>query len=140
MYIHSYSCSVADEIRSSIRRPVFALVFVFKHIVIGIVARLGYIMVFYGFEHSAAGLMGVSAVAETATRREAEYLAEIMTDLLGFHVEGAEAFDARGVDGPTTERQTQHLAERGGVRACIVRIGNLGGAQMHAGDKAVEQG
>lgn len=97
-------------------------------------------MVFYRLAHGAAGLVRVGAVAKAAIGRETEYLTEIMAYLLRLHVEGAEAFDARRVDDPAASGQPQHLAEGGGVGARVVRIRNLGGAQVHAGNETVEQG
>ena len=94
----------------------------------------------YGLAHGTVGLVGVGAVAIAAVGRLGEYLAEVMADLLFFHVEGAEAFDTGGVDEPTSIAEGEHLREGGGVHALVVVLGNLGGTQMEVGEQGVDEG
>ena len=96
-------------------------------------------MVLDSLEHGATWLVGVSAIAETAVAREAEYLLEITGEFLGFDVEGAKTFDSWGVDDIPTRGKRQHLTERGGVHTCIVGIGNLLGAQIGIRQKAINK-
>ena len=55
-------------------------------------------MVFDGFQHGTARLMGMGAVGKAALLGEFENLTEIAGNLFLLHIEGAEALDARGVD------------------------------------------
>lgn len=97
-------------------------------------------MVLDSLEHGATWLVGVSAIAETAVAREAEYLLEIPGELLGFDVECAKTFDSRGVDDIPTGGQGQHLTERGGVHTRVVGIGDLGSAEIGIGQETVDEG
>ena len=62
---------------------------------------MGYVVVFDGFEHSTAWLMGVGAVAEAALLGELEDFLEIAGEFLALHIKGAEALDAWSVDEPS---------------------------------------
>ena len=77
---------------------VFVLVLVVEHGEVGLVAALGDVVVFYGFEYGTAWLMGMGAVGEAALLGEFEDFLEIAGQLLPFHIEGAEALDAGSVD------------------------------------------
>ena len=95
-------------------------------------------MGFEGLEYGTARLMGMGAVGETTVFGEAEDLTEIAGDLLGFHVKGAKALDARGVDDPTTA-QRNHLREGSGVLTCVVRIGDLCRTQVRLWHQTIDQ-
>ena len=88
---------------------VFALILVFKHGEVGLVTGFGDVMFFEGFEHGTARFVGMGAVGETAVFGELEDFLEITCQFFGFYVEGAEAFDARGVDEP---REISRLRSR----------------------------
>lgn len=66
-------------------------------------------MLVEGFEDCASGLVAVGAVVETAVVRGSEYLGEIVRDGGGVEVDGAEAFDAGGVDDVAALWQGEHL-------------------------------
>ena len=84
--------------RSLIGLAVFVFVLVVEHREIALITALGDVVVFDGFEHSTAWLMGVGAVAEAALLGELEDFLEIAGQFLAFHIEGAKAFDAWSVD------------------------------------------
>ena len=70
--------------------------------------------------HGTARLVTVGAVAVAASGRRLEYLREVVADFFRFHVEGAEAFDARSVDKVAPAFESEHLGEGGGVHALVV--------------------
>ena len=72
---------------------VFTGGFVVAHGEVGLVATLGDVVVFEGFEDGTAGFVGVSAVGEAAVFCKAEDLGEVAGEFFGGHVEGAEAFE-----------------------------------------------
>ena len=78
---------------------------VVAHGEVGLVATLGDVVVFEGFEDGTTGFVGVGAVGEAAVFCKAEDLGEVAGEFFGGHVEGAEAFDARGVDEPGESRR-----------------------------------
>ena len=77
-------------------------VFVFRTVAedreIGLVAADGNPVLFYGLDNSAAGFVGMRAIAETAVRPHPENLAEEMTDLFPLKINRSEAFDSRRVN------------------------------------------
>ena len=79
---------------------VFVFVLVVEHREITLVTALGDVVVFDGFENGAARFVGVGTVGEAALLGKLEDFAEIAGEFLTFHVEGAETFDAWGVDEP----------------------------------------
>ena len=123
----------------SIARAILALVLVFKHGEVGLVARRGYVVIFYRIKHSTTGFVGVGAVGEPAILGEAEDFLEVAGYFFGLHIEGAKAAYAGRVDDISAIGQLQHLAEGGGVHAGIVGIGNLGGTQLSARHESVDK-
>ena len=90
-------------------------------------------------EYGTARLMGMGAVGEAAVFREPEDLGEIAGNLLGLHVEGAEALNPRGIDEPTFSAGARprgkvlkgnHLGKGGGMLAHVMGVGNLRGAEV----------
>ena len=112
---------------------VFPLLLIVEHAEVGGIARLADATLFYGLAHGAVRLMGVGAVAIAAVGRDGEYLAEVMTNLLLFHIEGAEALHSRCVNEPPVIIEGEHLGEGGGVHACIVAFRNFCCAQTEVG-------
>jgi len=120
-------------------------------------------MVLEGLEHGTARFVGVGAVREAAVLGEMEDLLEIAGNLLGLHVEGAEALDAWSVDDIRGKRRVEsgrrsvqrgrrkvergkrivkryHFGEGGGVHAHVMGIGELGGAEVDAWHETVDEG
>ena len=94
-----FACkSAADE--GLVGLAVFVFVLVVEHREIALITAWGDVVVFDGFEDSAARFVGVGTVGEAALLGKLEDFAEIAGEFLTFHVEGAEAFDAWGVDEP----------------------------------------
>ena len=87
-----------SQLTASHIAAVLTLFLILEHTEVAIVAALGNVVFFKCFAHDSARLMGMGAVAETAVFWEMEDLLEVAAYLLGLHVEGAEAFDAGGVD------------------------------------------
>ena len=83
--------------------------------------------------------MGTVAIA--AVLRYAEDFAEVVPHLFFLHVDSAEAFDARGVNYPTSVLgQGVHLREGGGVGAFVVGIRDGTRARQRFAKDGVEQG
>ena len=87
-------------------------------------------MLFEGFEYGATRLVDVWAVAESAIFAYAEYLREVVRNLVEFHIHHAETFNARGVDEVRLVVDGIHLAERSGVHTLVVIVRNLRSASM----------
>ena len=135
---------------------VFAVVFVVEHGEVALIATLGDVVVFEGLKHGTARLVGVGAVGETAVFGEAEDLTEIGGEFFGFHIEGAEAFDARGIDEPpirrlsrtghpaltgtTPTQEGNHFTEGGGVLAHLMGIGDFCRAEVDTRHEAIDDG
>ena len=119
--------------------PVFSVFFVVHHGQVGLVAALGYIVFFYGFEYGASRFVGVRTVGEPALLGVLEYLLEIAGQFLGLHVKGSEALDARCVDEPAVLAGGYHLAEGGGVHACVVGIADIACAQVLSRYESVDE-
>ena len=96
-------------------------------------------MILEGLKYGTAGFVGVGTVGETAVLGELEDLGEVAGELFGFDVEGAEAFDARGVDKPPAPHR-YHLGEGGGVLSEVMGIGDLGGTQVGIGHQLIDEG
>ena len=122
---------------------------------------MGDVVVFEGFEDGTTRFVGVGAVGEAAVFCKSEDLGEVAGEFFGGHVEGAEAFDARGVDEPGKGRRGSegrrerarrsldcarddtkgnHLAKSGGVLTEVVGGGDFGGAEVGLGDEAIDEG
>ena len=87
-------------------------------------------MLFEGFEYGATRLVDVRAVAESAIFAYAEYLREVVRNLVEFHIHHAETFNARGVYEVRLVVDGIHLAERSGVHTLVVIVRNLRSASM----------
>ena len=87
-------------------------------------------MLFEGFEYGATGLVDVRAVAESAIFAYAEYLREVVRNLVEFHIHHAKAFDARGVDEVRLFVDGIHLAEGSGVHTFVVIVRYLSCASV----------
>ena len=127
---------------------IFVFVLVVKHGEVRLVAALGDIVVFDGFEYSTSGFMGMSAVGETTLLRELENLLEIARQLFTFHIEGAKTLDAWGVDEPTSDVdgrtidhiiQWNHLGKRGCVHTRLVGVAYVSSTLVGMGDQAVDE-
>ena len=97
-------------------------------------------MLFEGFEYGATGLVDVRAVAESAIFAYAEYLREVVRNLVEFHIHHAEAFDARSVDEVGVLVDGVHFAEGGGVHALVVIVGDLSSTSMRIRNYLVDYG
>ena len=84
--------------RDLIGLAVFVFVLVVEHGEVGLVAALGDVVVFYGFDYGTAGFVGVGAVGEAALLGELEDFLEIAGQLFAFHIEGSEALYSRSID------------------------------------------
>ena len=133
-----FACkSAADE--GLVGLAVFVFVLVVEHREIALITALGDVVVFDGFEDSAARFVGVGTVGEAALFGELEYLLEIAGQLLALHIEGAEPLNARGVNKPggftvygftIYYLERNHLREGRGVHTCLVGIADVGYAQV----------
>lgn len=96
---------------ASVGFTIFVGVGIFEDAQVGVVARLGYESVLESFEHGAVGLVGVSAVVETAVCSYLEYLWEEVRGFVFVHLDGAESSYTRSVDKVTAlfARQLEHL-------------------------------
>ena len=83
--------------------------------------------------------MGMGAVGEAAVLGIVENFLEITCQFLGLHIEGAKALDAWCINHPPT-LHGNHLGECGSMKAGVVGIGDLGGAEVGAWHEAVDEG
>ena len=111
---------------------VLSFFFVLEHAEVTVIAALAYIVFLNGFPDSTVGLMCMSTISELAILRESEYLLKIPAYLLWLHIERSETFDSWSVDSPSSERQTQHLAERGGVHSGVMGIADFRSLQINS--------
>ena len=120
---------------------VFVFFFIFEHGEIGVITAFGNVVTLHSLANGAMGFVGVGAVVEPAIGRESEDFLEVVADLFLLHVEGAEAFDARGVDDVAKSPDYfVHLGEGGGVLARVVGIADFAGAEVEMGEEGVDQG
>ena len=82
--------------------------------------------------------MGTVAVL-AACRIRKDFL-EVVAHLLVFHVEGAESFDARGVNQVAVPLHLEHLREGGGVHAFVVGRRDFSGLQVLVWQDGVDEG
>ena len=81
----------------------------------------------------------MGTVAVTAMGRLPENFGEIMPDFFGFHVEGAEALDARRVDEVAGSAYGIHFGESGGVHALVVYGRDFARAGSGVGQDGVDE-
>ena len=96
-------------------------------------------MVFERCEDSATRFVGMRAVVETAVGRNGEDVAEIVRNLLRFHVESAEALDTRNVDQRSAFGKFEKFAERCGVHTRAVGVADVGRAGVGIRNEQIEQ-
>ena len=121
--------------------PIFALGAVAQHGEVRLVAAGGDASVQCCFIDCATGFPRVGTVAIAAVLRYAEDFAEVVPHLFFLHVDSAEAFDARGVNYPTSVLgQGVHLREGGGVGAFVVGVRDGTRARQRFAKDGVEQG
>ena len=141
--------------RGLISFAVFVFVLVVEHREIALVTALGDEMVLDSLEDGTTGFVCVGAVGEAALLGEFEDFAEIAGELLAFHVEGAEAFDAWGVDEPTLLAigywllailrwgqfpcDGNHFGEGGGVGACLMGFADVGHTLVGVRDETIDE-
>jgi hypothetical protein len=127
--------------------PILTVILVFEHAEITLVTTLSDVMVFEGLQDCTTGLMGMGTVRETTILGEMEDLTEIAGQFLGFHIEGAKAFDARGINEPSLRLaqglrsiQRDHLREGRRVLSGVVGIRDLGCPEVDTWNQAIDQG
>jgi len=127
--------------------PILTVILVFEHAEITLVTTLSDVMVFEGLQDCTTGLMGMGTVRETTILGEMEDLTEITGQFLGFHIEGAKAFDARGINEPSLRLaqglrsiQRDHLREGRRVLSGVVGIRDLGCPEVDTWNQAIDQG
>lgn len=112
----------------------------FEHAEVAGVAALTDVAGLDGGADGAAGFVGVGAVGEAAIGGAGEDFGEEVGDFLAFHVHGAEAADAGGVDDATAAVEGEHFGEGGGVLAGVVGVGDGSGLQVEPRLNAVDEG
>ena len=121
--------------------PILALSAVAQHREVRLVAAGGDTPVQCRFIDRTTGLPRVGAVAVAAVLSNVEDFAEVVPHLLFLHVNSAEAFDARGVDNPTSMvGQGVHLREGGRVGAFVVGVGDGTCARQRLAEDGIKQG
>jgi len=120
--------------------PVFAFVLVVEDTQVADVAGGTDALGFHSSQDSAARLLHVQTVVETAVSGGCKNLREVMAYLFRFHVEGAETFDAWRVNQVATPFQRIHFREGGGVHAFEVAAGDVAHLDAVTGVDAVDQG
>ena len=88
---------------------VFAVFFVLDDAQVAGVAGFTDVMVCDGFQNGAVGFVGVGAIAEAAFFGGGKDFGKIMTNFFDFHVNGAKAFDSRGVNEVTAIFELKHF-------------------------------
>ena len=122
-----------------IGRTIFAVIFIFQHVEITLIAADGDVMILNSLQHCAPWFVGVCTIVEFAIFGKFEDFLEIACQFFSLDVKGSKAFDARCVNQVTTLCQFYHLTESGGVHACAVRVADFGRTLIGVWDDGVDE-